>query len=71
MQHVQGYFGSHWTLPCHQATTRSVSPAMATISKTTMQNVPSLLAVSMIIAMQWYHRAHRLMEEVSGFFLSH
>jgi hypothetical protein len=31
---------------------------MATINTPTMQNVPSLLAVSMAITMQWYYTAH-------------
>jgi hypothetical protein len=45
--------------------------AMATINTTTMQNVPSLLAVSMVITMRRYYRAHFQMMEVPGFHKSH
>ena len=59
MQHVQGYIGSHWTLPSGDSSLRiAPAAAMATINTPTMQNVPSLLAVSMAIAMQWYYTAH-------------
>jgi hypothetical protein len=75
MQHVQGYIGSHWTLPSVDYLLR-IAPvaAMATINKTTMQNVPSLLAISMAIKMRdatVLYRAHRLMDEVCGFHKSH
>jgi hypothetical protein len=55
MQHVQGYIGSHWTLLSGDYLLR-IAPvaAMATTNKTTMQNVPSLLAISMAIAMWGY-----------------
>ena len=58
MQHVQGYIGSHWTLPSVDYLLR-IAPvaAMATINKTTMQNVPILLAVLMAITMQHYNTA--------------
>ena len=59
MQHVQGYIGSHWTLPLDDYLLRiAPAAAMATINKTTMQNVPSLLAASMAIAMRRYYTAH-------------
>ncbi len=53
MQHVQGSSGSHWVLPSGNYLLH-IAPAatMATINKTTMQNVPSLLAVSMAITMR-------------------
>jgi hypothetical protein len=58
MQHVQGYIGSHWTLPSGDYSLRiALAAAMATINKTTMQNVPTLLAVSMAIAMRQYYSA--------------
>jgi hypothetical protein len=59
MQHVQGYIGSHWTLPSGDSSLRiTPAAAMATINTTRMQNVPSLLAVSMAITMQRYYTAH-------------
>ena len=37
MQHVQGYIGSHWTLPSGDYSLRiAPTAAMATINKTTM-----------------------------------
>jgi hypothetical protein len=58
MQHVQGSSGSHWTLPLGDYSLR-IAPAAAleTINKTTMQNVPSLLAFLMTIAMRQYYTA--------------
>jgi hypothetical protein len=42
MQHVQGYTGSHWTLPLGDYSLRIASAATRmTINKTTMQNVPT------------------------------
>jgi hypothetical protein len=56
MQHVHGYIGSHWTLPSGDYSLLiAPAAAMATINKTTMQNVPSLLAISMAIAMRRYY----------------
>jgi len=58
IQHVQGYIGSHWTLPSGNYTLCiALAATMVTINKTTMQNIPSLLAVSMAIAMQRYYTA--------------
>jgi hypothetical protein len=41
--------------------------ARATANKTKIQNVPTLMAISIVIAMWWYYCAHRLIEEVRGF----
>ena len=58
MQNVQGYIGRHWRLPSGNYSLRIARAAtMATISKTTMQNLPSLLAISMAITMQRYYTA--------------
>jgi hypothetical protein len=59
MQHDQGFTGNHWTPPLG-----SYSPciaqvaARATINTTMMQHVPTLLAVSMVMAMWRYYNAH-------------
>jgi len=59
MQHVQGSSGSHWTLPSGNYSFRiALAAAMATYNKTTMQNVPSLLAVSMALVTQRYYTSH-------------
>jgi hypothetical protein len=58
MQHVHGYIGSHWTLPSGDYSLRiTLAAAMATIKKRTMQNVPSLQAILMAIAMRRYYTA--------------
>jgi len=58
MQNVQGYIRSHWTLPLVDYSLRiAPAAAMATINKLTMQNMPSLLAISMAIAMRGYSTA--------------
>jgi hypothetical protein len=49
----------------------TLAAARATINTTIMQNVPTLLAVLMAIAMRRYYRAHHPMEEVCGFHKSH
>jgi hypothetical protein len=68
MQHVQGYIGSHWTLPSGDSSLRiAPAAAMATINTPAMLNVPSLLAVLTVVL----YRAHCLMEEVRGFHKSH
>jgi hypothetical protein len=73
MQHVQGYTGSHWTPPSGDYSLRiALAAAMATANKTTMFHVPTLMAISVVIAMQAVlYRARRLMEEVQGFHISH
>jgi hypothetical protein len=59
MQHVQGYIGSHWTLPSGNYSLRiALTAARVTINKMMMQIVPTLLAVSMAIAMRRYYTAH-------------
>ena len=58
MQHVQGYIRSHWALPSgHYSIRIAPEAARETINKTTMQNVPSLLAMSVAIAMWRYYTA--------------
>ena len=59
IQHDQGFTGSHWTPPSGNYSLRIVpAAARVTINKTTMQNEPTLLAVSMTIAMWQYDTAH-------------
>ena len=58
IQHDQGFTGSHWTLPSGNYLLRVASAAArVTINKTTVQHVPTLLAVSMAIAMRRYNTA--------------
>ena len=72
MQHDQGFTGSHWTPPSGDYSLRIAQvAARVTIKSTIMKHVPTLLAVSMAIAMRRYYRAHRPMEEVRGFHKSH
>ena len=55
IQHDQGFTGSHWTLPSGDYLLHiAQAAARATINKTTMQNVPTLLTMLMVIAMRWY-----------------
>jgi hypothetical protein len=58
MQHDQGFTGSHWTPPSGDYSL-CITPAAAraTINTTIMEHVPTLLAVSMAIAMRWYYTA--------------
>ena len=58
MQIDQGFTGSHWTPPSGKYSLR-IAPAAAreTINTTIMQHVPTLLAVSMAIAMRRYYTA--------------
>ncbi len=60
MLHVQGYIGSHWTLPSGDYSLRiPPAAAMATINKMTMHNVPSLRwwrFVAFIKATKHHHR---------------
>ena len=72
MQHVQVYIRSQRTLPSGNYSLR-ISPAAdrVTINKTTMQNVPTLLAVSMAIVMRRYYTTNCPLEEVHGFHKSH
>jgi hypothetical protein len=53
MQHVQGYTGSHWTPPSGDYSLRiALAAARETANKTTMFHVPTLMAISVVIAMQ-------------------
>ena len=59
MQHVHGYTGSHWMLPSGDYSLRTASVATrATANKTMMYYVPTLMAISMVIAMRQYFTAH-------------
>jgi hypothetical protein len=58
MQHVQGYTGSHWMPPSGDYSLRIASAAArATANKTTMYYVPTLMSMSMVIAMRQYYTA--------------
>jgi hypothetical protein len=58
MQHVQGYTGSHWTPPSGDYSLRiALAATRATANKTTMYYVPTLMAISMVIAMRRYYTA--------------
>ena len=59
VQHVQGYTGSHWTPPSGDYSLRiALAAARATANKTTMYHVPTLMAISVVIAMRRYYTAH-------------
>ena len=49
----------------------ALAAARATSNKTAMTNAPTLLSVSMAVAVCRYYHKHRLMEEVRGFHRSH
>ena len=56
MQHVQGYTGSHWMLPSdNYLLCIALAAARATANKTKMQNVSTLLTISMAIAVCRYY----------------
>jgi hypothetical protein len=57
MQHVQGYTGSHWTPPSGDYLLRIALAAARTANKTTMYYVPTLMAISVVIAMRRYYTA--------------
>ena len=59
MQHDQGLAGSHWTPPLGNFLLR-IAPVAArvTANETTMQHVPTLLAILMAVAMRRYNTAH-------------
>ena len=71
MQHDQGYTGSLCMLPSGDYSLH-IAPvaARATITKQ-CKNAPSLLAISMDIAMRLLYRLHRTMEETHDFMRSH
>jgi hypothetical protein len=59
MEHVQGYIGSHWTLPSgNYSLYIAPSAARVTANKTTMKNAPTLLANSMAVAVCRYNTVH-------------
>jgi hypothetical protein len=59
MQHVQGYTGSHRTPPSGNYSLRfALAAARATANKTIMYHVPTLMAISVVIAMRRYYTAH-------------
>jgi hypothetical protein len=56
MQHVQGYTGSHWTPPSGDYSLRiALAAARATANKTKMYHEPTLMAISVVIAMRRYY----------------
>jgi hypothetical protein len=56
MQHDQGYIRSHWMPPSGDYSLRiAPAAARATINTTIMKHVPTLLALSMAIAMRRYY----------------
>jgi hypothetical protein len=58
MQHDQGFTGSHCTPPSgNYSLCIAQTAARTTIKTTMMQHVPTLLAISMAIAMRWYYTA--------------
>jgi DUF1365 family protein len=59
MQHDQGFTGSHW-MPLLGNYSLHIAPAAArvTINTTIMEHVPTLLTVSMAIAMRRYYTTH-------------
>jgi len=58
MQHDQGFTGSHWMPPSGNYSLRiALAAARATINSTIIKFVPTLLAVSMAIAMRRYYTA--------------
>jgi len=59
MKHEQGFTGSHWTPPLVDYSLRiAPAAARATANETTMQHVPTLLAISMAVSMRRYYTAH-------------
>jgi hypothetical protein len=58
MQHVQGYTGSHWTPPSGDYSLRiALAAARVPANKTTMYYLPTLMAISAVIAMWRYYTA--------------
>jgi len=56
MKHVHGYTGSHRTSPSGDYSLRFASAVTrATANKTTMYNVPTLMAISMVITKRRYY----------------
>jgi len=58
MQHVQGYTGSHWTPPSGDYSLRiALAAARVAANQTTLYDVPTLMAILVVIAMWWYYTA--------------
>jgi hypothetical protein len=58
MQHDQGFTRSHWTPPSGDYSLRiAPAAARATINTAIMQNIPTLMAISMVIVMRRYYTA--------------
>jgi len=59
MQHDQGFTGSHWTPPSGDYSLHIAPTAarMTAKNETKMQNVPTLLAILMAVAMRRYYTA--------------
>jgi hypothetical protein len=59
MYHAQGFSGSHW-MPPSGNNSLHIAPAASrgTINKTTMQNTPPLLAISMALDVRRYYTVH-------------
>jgi hypothetical protein len=56
MQHDQGYIGSHWTPPLGDYLFCIASAAArATINKTMMQHVATLMAILMAVVVRRYY----------------
>ncbi len=59
MQHVQGYSGSHWTLPLGNYSLRiAPAAARATANKMTTKKGPQRLAILMAVAVHQYNTVH-------------
>jgi hypothetical protein len=58
MQHDQGFTRSHWTPPTGDYSLR-IAPAAArtTINTAIMRNIPTLMAILMVIVMRQYYTA--------------
>ncbi len=71
MKHVQGYTGSYRMLPSGDYSLRiAPAAARATINKTTVQNMPTLLAVLMAIAMRRCNIKHIVQWRRSSAFIT-
>jgi hypothetical protein len=56
MQHDQGFTRSHWTPPSGDYSLRiAPAAAKATINTAIMNNIPTLMAILMVIAMRRYY----------------
>jgi hypothetical protein len=59
MRHVQGYSGSHWTLPLgNYSLCITPAAARATQMKRQQKYVPKRLAILMAVAVRRYNTAH-------------